>query len=864
MTQRSILSGICLLLPTVALAAAPKFTSPPSAAREGAGVKIAFAVDAPTDVAVYVVDAAGKVVRHLAAGVIGGDASPPPPLVKGLAQSLVWDGKDDAGRPVPGGAGACKVRVAAGLSPTFDGFWLYDPDATPAVGNIAVAPGGIYAFYKDPTANGNQGGLKIALLDRDGHHVRMLMPFPADLPFDRVKATGAFQDEAGRIVPRIWNWHTLNLYPDPQIARYRSCSPFSLPVADAKGRVYWIVSGARLAALDSDGGVPYDTFISDPLVPADAKGVTEQLPALTLSGDGASLYLSGLGSNWRRDGKRMIYTGYPCVLRVDIATRKAAVFVGKPDQPGNAGDLLTAPRGLAVAKGLLYVADPAAGRVAVFRESDGSPAGELKVASPQTVDVDPRTGAVYVCSYTGDQSADLVKFDGYAGGKELCRVKMETTGLSPNGGTHRVAGDFAGERPRFWVPALPYGRSFARLGYYEDTGEAFVPHDMPASDKPWANGPRDLVLDRDRGELYVKVQGERWLQIRTDTGRVERTVAFPKNFGGPYAGSSGAELGIDSAGNYVTHCWGENSGLMRWTRDLQPFKWDGRDTHRTDWGGMMTFQLNYMAVHKDLIYVIKPVQGPHHLDVYDMGLNLKRRVVWNVRRGSCPRVDAAGNVYVTMPLRPLDRDFPAFFDGKIDKAPDYYRSIGEGNYWYTYMVAAIVKFPPVGGAFEWLVSDREKNDFEGLPAEVARAPKVKAHYFQGGRYPHRIAQVQGADWIRFGYAPYSETYPAGTPVCMCEGTGFDVDGFGRVFYPNLLQFRVEVIDTANNPIATFGHYGNQDSGGPDAKVKSPAIPMAWPTYVAVDDGHAYVNDTINMRVTRVKLDYAADVTCDVK
>ncbi len=98
---------------------------------------------------------------------------------------------------------------------------------------------------------------------------------------------------------------------------------------------------------------------------------------------------------------------------------------------------------------------------------------------------------------------------------------------------------------------------------------------------------------------------------------------------------------------------------------------------------------------------------------------------------------------------------------------------------------------------------------------------------------------------------------------MCEGSGFDVDPFGRVFFPNLGQFRVEVVDTNNNPITTFGKYGNEDSGGPKALVQKPDIPLAWPTYVAVSDRWAYVADTVNRRVVRVKLAYAAEETCPV-
>jgi len=84
-----------------------------------------------------------------------------------------------------------------------------------------------------------------------------------------------------------------------------------------------------------------------------------------------------------------------------------------------------------------------------------------------------------------------------------------------------------------------------------------------------------------------------------------------------------------------------------------------------------------------------------------------------------------------------------------------------------------------------------------------------------------------------------------------------------VFFPNLGQFRIEVVDTNNNPITRFGKYGNEDSGGPAARVKKPEIPLAWPTYVAVSDRYAYVADTVNRRVVRVKLGYQTDATCAI-
>jgi len=71
---------------------------------------ISFAISKPTPVTVEILDEKGKVVRHLAAGLLGEHA--PEPFLKGrLAQSLLWDRKDDDGRRV---WGKCQVRVGPG------------------------------------------------------------------------------------------------------------------------------------------------------------------------------------------------------------------------------------------------------------------------------------------------------------------------------------------------------------------------------------------------------------------------------------------------------------------------------------------------------------------------------------------------------------------------------------------------------------------------------------------------------------------------------------------------------------------------------------------------------------------------------
>ena len=85
-------------------------------------------------------------------------------------------------------------------------------------------------------------------------------------------------------------------------------------------------------------------------------------------------------------------------------------------------------------------------------------------------------------------------------------------------------------------------------------------------------------------------------------------------------------------------------------------------------------------------------------------------------------------------------------------------------------------------------------------------------------------------------------------------------------YPNFRLahlVRGDLLLARTRPITTFGKYGNEDSDptrqgqGAAHVVKTPAIPLAWPTYVAVSDRYAYVADTVNRRVLRARLTYAA-------
>ena len=114
MTRNASIALSLLLLTSAAVVTAAehepvKFTRPLAVTKDGVKTVIEFAVSRQTDMAVYIEDSAGKVVRHLVAGALApagsvqGGKKPAPPLKAGLSQSLAWDGKDDYGKEAVGG-----------------------------------------------------------------------------------------------------------------------------------------------------------------------------------------------------------------------------------------------------------------------------------------------------------------------------------------------------------------------------------------------------------------------------------------------------------------------------------------------------------------------------------------------------------------------------------------------------------------------------------------------------------------------------------------------------------------------------------------------------------------------------------------
>src|SRR5688572_22044741 len=183
-----ILVGSNVAGPAWAEQPAPQFTRKPTTTRVGEKVAIEFAVDRATDVAVFIENSKGDIVRHLVSGVLG--KNPPSPLKpNSLEQSIEWDGKADYGKPAQGGP--FKARVALGLGAKYDKVVVHEPQNIGGVNSMGIGPDGtLYVVYTIASVGPGWSGQTLVAFNRDGIYQRTIQPFPSDLKAEQIKGIG--------------------------------------------------------------------------------------------------------------------------------------------------------------------------------------------------------------------------------------------------------------------------------------------------------------------------------------------------------------------------------------------------------------------------------------------------------------------------------------------------------------------------------------------------------------------------------------------------------------------------------------------------------------------------------------------------
>ncbi len=823
--------------------AKPSFKSEPRVTVDGDSVRITFSVTRPTDVAVSI-RKDGYVVRHLAAGVLG--KTPPAPLKPSLRQSLVWDGKDDAGRLVdPTG---CKVRVCLGLEPTFDRILGWKGEAIgEAIPGLAVdEKGHLYVL--------NSGGKKptrIYVLNRQGKYLKTILPYPGNLPYEKVKVLPHLKLHGGQTVPVIRQPVCFTCYPD--MDGVGGPGQFNLPqqtmttVADQlvmsnpwAGRAPSRVTNRRLLIINKDGSIPENY-----LGPFLARGKASGRVRLAAAADRKTVFATGLAG---KGGKPL-----HAIYQVGLDEKgPAKLYLGQADQAGSDEKHFDTPRGLAVDRfGNLYVSDWGNNRIAAFAP-DGRFLGQVAVDQPGQLAVHQRTCALYVMKVGKSELtpsavrklAPLVSADGkWAGrGEQQGALKLRY-------GDSTLAVDGTAEPTVIWI-----GHRFGTPSLFrveEKQGRFSKPKPTVPKDDPSLLIGGFLAVDGRREEVYSQVHAgpasweswpgtyksaSRWVRINGRTGSISRVKI------------AGTEVAVGPEGYLYVHCRGQ---LARFDRDgkAAPFPSTGtnvltRSSRRKN--GNIEVDSPFALLHgpsghcvgpDGKVYVMYPhISGTYKadcsvVDVYGPDGKIRKKAL--VRCGPDAegiQVDARGNIYVADNIKPRTAVYPPELAGLIPKT----RTWTHGVNWYGWY-GSVLKFPPTGG--------------------TAWGPTGTPHTSSWGEARFTV-KVDGARWVHAGIYPM----PGGSVWlgCSCFGPRFGVDGFGRTFMPDVATFSVRVIDTNGNPIIRFGGYGNMDAQGPQSAIPTPAIAFAWPQYVAVSEEAAYIADVINRRIVRVKLNYAVE------
>jgi hypothetical protein len=853
---------LSLLCPWHEAVAEPGFSTPPTARKVGDKTVIEFAVSEPTDVAVYIEGADGRIVRHLAAGVLG--ENPPPPFrANSLAQSIDWDGKADYGKPA--GDGPFRVRVALGLRASRAEPIMHDPQCLGRIRALAVGDDG--TLYVVDTFGGNVpnwDGWRLVALGRDGKYRRTALPPPAGTSHEAWQALGAATvDLEGRVSPVYARVRGRSFFP-------REINRRTAMASTPGGGLVLLLADASLGAIGTDGKAGEDGFLGAELFPDARRSGFATLPFAAASSDGKWVYLSGLEREYRKPEA--------AVYRVPLATRTGAeVFFGIPDATGDdLAHLNGEPHGLAVdGDGHLLVADHTGDRVLVVREEDGKAVSSFELRRPNALAVDRRSGHVYVTSLLARGQVRLLKLRSWQ------KPDVLAERVAPIEGNFAypwvLALDATADPPIVWL-----GGDRGELLRIEDRGDAFAEPAAVHNQQFHTGGFVDVQVDRFRAEKEVYVRGRQhvWFRYGEDSGEIETLeLNLP--------GAAGTCIvpgpdGLLYAPSYPYH-------LLRFDRDGKPAAWPSGFEHYPEQHTngrrqeieetkmiaphgrfapvSMTYMTHTLGVrHDGRIFMLDPglprLRPPKMLREYtaEPWRQGSQPIVWKVSDTAVgPKFDAQGNIYLAEQIKPLDEPVPKEFGELIGEVTvgEAYARLREGppDAVLT-MYGSIVKFSPHGGTIHW----EGKNPYAGEMKLEASLETVDAAYYKSGSARLSPIRVTGAEWFRLGVSHVDLI------ACNCENIRFDVDPFGRVFYPDLGRFRIGVLDTAGNDLAHFGHYGNPDSGQRKGGQRDSGqeIAFGWLTSVGVTDRYVYAGDSLNKRLTRIPLEYAAEATVGIE
>ncbi len=862
-----------------------EFAQKPTVSRKGDKVTIAFETRGFCDVTVAIEDAEGKILRHLACGVLGDNA--PPPFTKGSKkQALVWDGKDERGRYVAKSSADysnIRIRVSLGLKPRFERHLLWSPErrimsvirwgnGESALAQLMCAgPEGVYVY---------DGGMvdHLRLFDHQGRYVRTIHPFPSDKLDDLIGVAARTFPQTGRTLPYKGGNYQSTLLTSGSSSRGEPLGQLFGVAATAmavQGKRI-VLAHEKLNRLGTDGstgGLPLE---------GGTTGLRSSLPrSAALSPDGRTLYLTGYMriSGFAGNSQAHWHHG---VARMDVAKgKKPEVFAGKLSDKlkdsGSKPGRFKAPVSVACdARGRVYVADHFNDRVQVF-DPAGKHLKSIPVHRPAEVGVNPHNGDLYVFSWTQEAYGMFRPSSGGAlysvtpkmmhfGPFDDPVVKAEYALPRRTHGTRmnsRAVVDFwaSGRHgPTVWLSAAG---SAPRLMRMDPEKKVLTPVRRFAQNEigGYNMSAAHLAVNPKTAELWM-TRGKSAVVVDPATGRA-RTVSLP---------IQAHRIAFDMQGHAYLRTKGGNSLVARFAlSDSDRFREVPFDYGETYGGliGVLHFGSNLHSTGQELsvsplghvlasFYVGKiqysgRAQGHALADRKRFLKNWKpwKPTIFEGRGGNLAvRVwKENGKVLYRDAVRGTGPLHGLFMDRRFNL---YIASESTRRGYFDKMICTMLKMKPESHVLSTkaVVPLKTKPDrpFDTHShAHLGKSWWEKAEWFYGG-----------VGWG--GKLNYT---------CHCPNFNPTHDYFARSFVPETQHYSVAVLDSEGNLVLRIGQYGNADDGVPllDSKPPQPnrraiggdETALFRPTHLAThSDRRLFIADGGNSRIVSVKLGYHTD------